>query len=256
MMRQLANYGSLVLAHGKSLQHKLVKGSNPAVRVPAVTSDRPLSWYEKLFYKLYTTGKAYCQSCTLVFESSIFPRIYVGSERVAAAELTYTELGIDCVLNCAFGVPSFYSEHVDFYQHFDMIDDAGGYVDFVHDTNFRSKLYKFIQQLYDDALTRQKQHLKPRKLLIHCVFGRSRSVALTILVLYLWYQFSNTPKTIADIYQELYKRRPVIEINQRFYAGLNEFDREFQSNLTFRNAWLSVFNPIPNTQLDQSVEET
>jgi len=247
MWSQVQQWGSLALAHAKTFAHKLTVGSEPATRISAAQNapNTPATWYARG----WDSVRAYCQGPTLVFNGSHFPQIYVGSGLNAATESTYTELGIDCVLNCAHALPAFYQTHVAFYQHLNMVDDAGGYIDFVRDKAFRTALHKFLRQLYDDATQREHKGDPPRKLLIHCVFGRSRSVAITTLTLFLWSHFEGTPQNIHTIYNNLYQLRPVISLNRVFYDGLIEFEREFAHNQRFRDAWMTVFTPLP-TSLD------
>ena len=188
---------------------------------------------------------AYSQSITLVKTSPHFPEIYIGSGWQASNGATYKQAGVECVLNCADKMPSFYRDKVVFYQHIAMVDDAGGYIDFVRDANFRTALFGFIRQLYDDTLTRRKRGLAPRKLLVHCVFGRSRSVAIAILILFLLAQFEQSPKTMSDLYRDIYKRRPLVKVNCAFYEPLLEFEKAFNDDDKFRSAWMTVFTPIP-----------
>lgn len=248
MLNQIRQWGSLALAHAKTFGHKLTVGSEPATRIPAThkAPQTPSTWYARS----WDSVRAYCQNPTLVSSAAHFPQIYVGSGLNAATESTYSEMGIDCVLNCAHALPAFFKDKVGLYQHLDMVDDAGGYIDLVRDATFRSALHKFLHQLYDDALVREHAGEPPRKLLIHCVFGRSRSVAITVLVLFLWSHFENSPKTMHQIYQELYDLRPVISMNRVFYDGLAEFEREFTCNEAFKGAWLQVFTAFP-TGLEQ-----
>lgn len=246
MIHQIKQWSSLAFAHVKTIGLKLAVGSEPATRIPATQNAPPssLTWYERGLDSL----KAYCQQPTLVFDAHHFPIIYIGSGLNAATESTYTHLGIDCILNCASALPSFYREHVSFYQHLDMVDDAGGYIDFVRDEKFRTALHQFLHLLFDDAHRRESEKIPPRKLLIHCVFGRSRSVAITTLILFLWNRYMNRhTETMQSIYYRLHRLRPVISLNRVFYDGLNEFEREFEKNKSFRDAWLKIFTPIKCT---------
>lgn len=243
MFTQLHNWGILAAAHAKTLGHKLIVGSKPATRVPApqVASATPPSLLTRITNSLY----AYGQAITLVKTSPHFPDIYIGSGWRASYGATYKQIGIDCVLNCADKLPSFYRDKIVFYQHIAMVDDAGGYIDFVCDADFRTTVFHFVRQLYDDTLTRRKEGLAPRKLLIHCVFGRSRSVAITILILFLLAQLEGDPKTISDLYRDIYKLRPLVKVNCAFYEPLLNFEKTFNSNGGFRKSWMTVFTPIP-----------
>ncbi len=243
MWNQFRSYGSLVLAHGKTWTHKIMVGSDPAVRIPA-TNVPPVQtnpWWGHV----RDSVTAYCQEPTRILDTPEFPIVYIGSVWNAATETTYTQLGIDAVLNCAEKMPAFYDTHVAFYQHLAMVDDAGGYVDFVGNTAFRTMLHQFLHQLFTDAHDRMKTAQPPRKLLVHCVFGRSRSVALTLLILYLWNQYQKTPRSMAALYQDLYDLRQVIRLNRVFFTGLVEFEQEYTTNATFREAWLTAFTISP-----------
>jgi protein-tyrosine phosphatase len=243
MLNQIRQWGSLAFAHVKTFGHKLTVGSEPATRISA--THKPPQTSSTWYARGWDSVRAYCQNPTLVLSAPHFPQIYIGSGLNAATETTYSDLGIDCILNCAHALPAFFKNKVALYQHLDMVDDAGGYIDLVQDAAFRSSLYKFLHQLYDDAIDREQKGDPPRKLLIHCVFGRSRSVAITVLVLFLWSHFENTPKSMQQIYKDLHGLRPVISMNRVFYDGLAEFEREFTHNKSFQNAWLQVFTSLP-----------
>lgn len=250
-MSQVWQYASLAWAHGETFRKKLFTGSKPAVRIPAVDplvpSPQSSTWWNSLVTavtRCKDTVVAYCQNPTLVLEAPNFPTVFIGSGFNAATKTQYETLGIDCVLSCAAGLPAFCKDQLKFYQHLDMVDDANGYVDFVNDHGFRLAMYKFIQLLHDDAAARRTQGKPMRKLLVHCVFGRSRSVALTIFLLFLWNQHEETPKSMAQLYKELHDLRPVIFLNVEFYTGLTEFEREYQTNPQFRQTWMSAFSPV------------
>lgn len=247
MLKQLVQYGSLAAAHARTFKKKVLHGSKPAKRVFAApqAADDSSSWYEKC----RTAISAYCQAPTLIRKPDNFPAIYIGSGLNAASSSTYETLGIDCVLNCASNVPAFCNDSVTHYQHLPMDDDADGYVDFVNDDTFRTRLYNFLHQLWGHP---------EKKLLVHCVFGRSRSVAVTTLILFLLDRIHGDAETerraiMPLLYQSVYDLRPVVHMNGEFFNGLCEFENAYETHEPFRRVWRTVF--MTNVDSDQEQDE-
>ena len=244
---QLDQYFILCASRLKYLGKKIISSSQGhTVRISALPvhpDSVPKTWLGKKLKHFNECKNAYIRPPDLVYQHPNFPSIYIGSEKSAAELSTYTDMDISIVFNCAKSVPIFVPDRIFIAHKIPMVDDRQYDINFVSDTRIRTFLFQSIRQVYEDQIKRAKEGLAPRKWLIHCAFGRSRSVAITIFILFLWYHYLGTPKKISEIYIDLQERRPVLELKQEFYVALEEFAREFESNELFRTQWLSVFAP-------------
>lgn len=229
MWKTLENTQKLCYGHSQSLIHKFRYGSPPAIRIRATTT--PYSkWQDRR-----DAFTAYCGEASCVFRSQNLPTIFVGSALNASCNSMYTrdKDPIDCVLNCAKFVKCF-GDSLFLYQHIQLHDDANQHIDFSQDTSFQNTLSRFLHRVLNDS--------NHHTILIHCEFGRSRSVALTILIMFLFYKHQNVEsKSMADIYREIHRARPVVYINQNFYNSLLQFEETFQANAEVREKWMSLF---------------
>lgn len=237
--RQFKNYGTLFGTRALSLGSKYLKRGNASFstpRVPHATSKDAPSTYKTI----KNTIKAFFMSPTVLLDS---PKVcmYVGSALNTASERTYTQEKVTHILNCAGDddiLPMFYAECIQCYLHISLRDESDEMCDFVEDQRFGSQLHEFLGDIFS-----QKRDPSNRVVfLVHCVFGRSRSVAICTIILFLYNQFLKTPKSMVQCYEYIGEKRHVVEMNRRFLAELSKFEAKFEEDEAFRNKWMSIFN--------------
>lgn len=235
--RQAKNYTTLIGTRAMSMATKYVARGPSAFstpRVPHTTPDHPPSAYQNA----RNTVCAFFMAPTLLLDTPTFA-LYVGSALNTAKETTYTAEHVTHVLNCAGdedALPVFYREQIEAYYKISMRDESCEQISFVKDPRINEGMRDFLQQAF---ASRDSTH--KITLLVHCVFGRSRSVAISILILFLYYHHINEPKTIVECYAYIGKKRKVVALNRRFLVELTQFESCFLKDTQFRTNWMGVF---------------
>jgi predicted protein tyrosine phosphatase len=237
--RQFKNYarffGTRVVAVGsKYMKHgTLVLPSTP--RVPHTTPDKAPTAYQNA--KDTLTALFISPTCILDTPTVC---VYVGSAFNTASEYTFTREHVTHVLACIGKrdtLPVFYAECIESYYKVAMRDEPDETIDFAEDPRVKTGVHEFLQGVF--APSRDASH--KATLLVHCVFGRSRSVAMCMLVLFLYYHHMGNPKTMVECYQYIGQKRKVVGLMCKFLLGLTQFEERFKTDATFREHWMKVF---------------
>jgi predicted protein tyrosine phosphatase len=166
--------------------------------------------------------------------------MYIGSAYGTAKETTYTNLQVSHIINCADHedyIPKFYKGHHRAYIHIAMRDNAEDSTNFIQNPLIHTELHRYLHEMFQS--TNDASHKVT--LLVHCVYGRSRSVAISILILFLYYCYHNTPKSMGELYSFIGEKRPEIELKREFMNELLKFEALFNNRKSFRDQWLSIF---------------
>ena len=236
--RQTKNYAKLFSTRAVALGTKYMKrgkASFSTPRVPHTTPEKPPTWWQNL----KNTAKAFCMAPTCIFDSPTIC-IFVGSALNTATESTYVHSNITHVFNCADkedNLPMFYQECVEAYYHLSLRDESDEEASFVDDPRFHIGMRDFLHGIF--AQDRDPSH--KATLLVHCVFGRSRSVAICIIILFLYYHHTQEHKSMIDCYEYIGKKRKVVALQRNFLVKLNQFEDRFEHDPTFRENWMSIF---------------
>lgn len=239
-VRQTKNYARLFGTRAVSVGSKYWTRGSAAFstpRVPHTTPDKPPSALKNA----KNTIKAFFMAPTLVLDTPNVC-IFVGSALNTASESTYTYSRVTHVLNCAGRddiLPLFYQECIEKYYHLSLRDESDEEASFINDSRFCNELRLFLKDVFDP----KRDSTKKATLLVHCVFGRSRSVAICIIILFLYHQHIREPMTMVQCYQHIGKLRKVVALQRRFLVEVNDFENEFKNNETFKNMWMSIFEP-------------
>lgn len=237
-IRQTKNYAHLFTTRAISVGNKYWQRGSAAFstpRVPHTTPDKPPS----AFKNAKNTIKAFFMSPTLILDSPTLS-IFVGSALNTASESTYTQARVTHVLNCAGHddiLPLFYEECIERYFHLSLRDESDEETSFTEDERFCSELRLFLKDVFNP----ERDETHKVTLLVHCVFGRSRSVAISIIILFLYYYHINEPKTMIQCYEYIGQRRKVIALQRRFLIEITNFESKFKHDERFRNMWLDIF---------------
>lgn len=237
--RQTKNYAKLFGTRAYALGYKYMKRGKSAFstpRVPHTTPEKPLSWWKNA----KNTMKAFVMAPTCIFDSPTL-MIYVGSALNTAAQTTYSEDNVTHVLNCADKedmLPMFYQECIEGYYHISLRDESDEDASFVDDPRFHTGMKDFLAGIF----TSQRDPSHKATLLVHCVFGRSRSVAICIMILFMYHQHIDAPKSVIECYEYIGQKRKVVALQRRFLVELNKFEERFQTDPTFKENWMSIFD--------------
>lgn len=237
--RQTKNYAKLFGTRAYALGAKYMKRGKAAFstpRVPHTTPEKPPSTWQNA----KNTLKAFFMSPTCIFDTPTLT-IFVGSALNTAAETTYSKSNVTHVLNCADKedmLPMFYQECIEGYYHLSLRDESDEDASFVDDPRFHSGMRDFLSNIFSSK--RDASH--KATLLVHCVFGRSRSVAICIMILFLYYQHVTEPKSMIQCYEYIGKKRKVVALQRRFLVELNNFENRFCNDVEFREKWMSIFD--------------
>lgn len=226
-------FSSRVVATVKKLSTK-GSASFSTPRIPHTTPSKPPSWWQNA----KNTLKAFFKQQSILLNTPTF-MILIGSAFNTSKENTYTHNQITHVLNCAGKgdkLPRFYQDHIDAYLHIPMRDEFDENINFIHDP-IMSDLRHFLCEFFSSQDPSNKHTL-----LLHCVYGRSRSVAIAILILFLYQQMLDEPRTMFQCYAHIGKLRKEIYINSTLMEQLVQFQSEFEENAKFRDSWLSIFS--------------
>lgn len=169
--------------------------------------------------------------------------IYVGSVRDSMRDTLYSESheNVNYVLTCAKSAPCPYTQDVARCLKLSLVDTGGDLTNFISHRTFARDLNNFIREWYRD----------PGNMLIHCVFGRSRSVAISALVIYIFkmnevmkdkpWDDTMTSKYhgtyMNEIYTTIAKKRCVVAMKENFMKQLHHFANCFCSSEKFRKLW-------------------
>jgi len=246
--RQAKNIGKLFASRAVSLGTKYLYRGSAAFstpRVPLNTPTRPPTTYENA----KNTLKAFFMGPTLLLDTPNFC-IYVGSAFNTAKESTYRQQNVTHVLNCAGSddyVPMFYADHIQVYQQIPMRDESTEAIDFITDPRIQTDLYNFFRNV-----NTQRDPTNKATVLIHCIFGRSRSVAICCIILFLYFQKhpkhppvensdDSDPPTMTSCYYYIGERRKVIAINRQLFTQLTRFEEHFLHDKDFHQKWSDLF---------------
>jgi predicted protein tyrosine phosphatase len=236
--RQATNYAHFFGSRAVSLGKKYMKRGNSAFstpRVPHTTPDKAPTAYQNA----KNTIKALFMAPTCILDSTTV-KMYVGSALNTASESTFTNEHVTHVLNCAGDddvLGMYYEECIEGYYKLSLRDESDEDADFVNDSRFHTGMRNFLKGVF----TPTRDETNTSTLLVHCVFGRSRSVAICMIILFLYHQHMGTSKTMIECYEDMGKKRKVIALNRRFLPELAKFEDEFHTNATFRDGWMEVF---------------
>lgn len=222
---------------GISMAQKYWSRGNAAFstpRVPHTTPEKaPGTW------KNFTnTIKALLMAPTCILDSPQV-KIYVGSGLNTASESTFTKEHVTHILNCAGDddrLKIYYNECVEGYYAISLRDESDEDANFVTDPRFHTGMRDFLQGIF---AKRDASH--KATLLVHCIFGRSRSVAISMIILFLYYQHLGEPKTMIQCYEYIGRKRKVVALQRRFLTEVNNFQDEFEKNKAFRDKWMDIF---------------
>jgi predicted protein tyrosine phosphatase len=237
-VRQSKNYMKLFGTRAYALGTKYInhgKSSFSTPRVPHTTPNKPPS----LWKNFTNTIKAFCMEPTCIVDSDTLT-IFVGSAFNTASASTYSKTNITHIINCADKedmLPIFYQEYIEAYYSISLRDEDDEDASFVEDSRFHEGLLNFLSNIFNKK--RDASHKV--NLLVHCVFGRSRSVAICIIILFLFNQYNNTPKSIIQCYEYIGKKRKVIALQRRFLIELTAFQHKFEKDIVFKQKWMSIF---------------
>ena len=134
--------------------------------------------------------------------TQVSPRIYVGSAFDAADEDQLDAHGITHIVNATRGIQCFFRDNEVQYLRVP-VGDTG-------DDRIAIHLYDQVAQWMLAALRNPRA-----KLLVHCMMGRSRSVALVCY--FLWIQ-QRMP--VAQAYAQVSAARSCVDMNMNFYKDL------------------------------------
>jgi len=133
------------------------------------------------------------------FPTHILKNLYLGSKETAEDKFVLKSIGIDCIINCTRDIPCYFENENFLYHQIPMEDDPS------QKLNLDSTI-EFIEK-----------NISTKKILIHCVAGRSRSVAVCIQYLKKFHQ-----KNFVETHEFLRKKRPLISLNSGFVEQLKE----------------------------------
>jgi len=134
--------------------------------IPVFTNKIINNRFDKNRPSIYVSNKLDSFSCFFSNANLIIDNIYLGSMYNASDNIFLDEVGINSIVNITADVPNFYEDKISYFN----IRIADNGEDILTGDYLRAS-YKFI----DDN--------KNKPVLIHCAFGRSRSVS--VLVYYL-----------------------------------------------------------------------
>ena len=237
-VRQTKNYAHLFGTRAMSVSSKYWRRGSAAFstpRVPHTTPDKPPS----AFKNAKNTIKAFFMAPTLILDTPSIS-IFVGSALNTASESTYTQSQVTHVLNCAGRddiLPLFYQECIEKYYHLSLRDESDEEASFTKDPRFCNDLRLFLKNVFDPT----RDPTNKATLLVHCVFGRSRSVAISIIILFLYHQHIKEPMTMVECYEQIGKLRKVVALQRRFLVEVNDFENKFKTNEEFKKMWLDIF---------------
>src|SRR6056300_1713190 len=175
--RQVKNYAHFFGTRAISLGKKYINRGNSAFstpRVPHTTPDRPPSAWKNA----KNTVKALFISPTCILETPLI-KIYVGSAFNTASESTFTNENVTHILNCAGDddvLSVYYEECIEGYYSISLRDESDEDANFVEDPRFHMGLKEFLECIFSG-----RDETNRATLLVHCVFGRSRSVAICMI---------------------------------------------------------------------------
>lgn len=237
-VRQSKNYLKLFSTRAYALTNKYMtrgKASFSTPRVPFSTPDKAPSVWQNL----KNTAKAFLMQPTCIYDSNVLT-ILIGSALNTASEKTYSKCKVTHILNCADKedmLPIFYQECIEVYHHISLRDEDDEDTCFVDDIKINDGLFNFLKNIFSST----RDASNKITLLIHCVFGRSRSVAISIIILFLINQNKQTPKTIIECYEYIGQKRKVIALQRRFLIELTSFEHKFNNDVQFKNKWMTIF---------------
>ena len=237
--RQTKNYAKLFGTRAYALGAKYMKRGSSSFstpRVPYTTPENPPTWWQNL----KNTAKAFVMAPTCIFDTPTL-MIYVGSAFNTASKSTYSHSNVTHVFNCADKedkLPMFYQECIEGYYHLSLRDESDENASFVDDPRFHSGMRDFLSGIF----TSKRDPSHKATLLVHCVFGRSRSVAICIIILFLYYQHIEEPKSMIECYEYIGKKRKVVALRRGFLVELNAFEEHFEQDPQFREKLMSIFN--------------
>eukprot|EP01136_Pigoraptor_vietnamica_P013966 Opistho-1_new@55567 len=140
--------------------------------------------------------------------TEVLPFLYLGTEKNSADASTLDALGISMILNVAKECPYHFDEGRFEYKKCALEDSST----------------EDIRRIFDDAFDYIDEARRTnRRVLVHCLGGVSRSVAIVI-----GYLMSRYSMTLDDAYGYVRERRPVIAPNLNFMGQLLELQEEMQ----------------------------
>jgi protein-tyrosine phosphatase len=140
--------------------------------------------------------------------TKIDDNIYLGTSLNAANYKELKQYNINCIINVTKSISNYYendeNDENEFHYYRISVED-------IKDESIINNLeitYKYIE----------KQINNNNIILIHCFAGRSRSVALV-----LFYLIKKYKKSIDESYNNILKKREVVNINKSFYDEIEEY---------------------------------
>ena len=262
MLSQATAYAKLAAMRSYVAASRLVSldFGSASKRVPHYYQAQHSSGWMGWASKLSDNILAFTSEPTLVLDS-LTCKLWLGSAMTSAQHKTYDQLGVSHVINCASSkdcLPVFFSQMHLQYLCIAMEDDSSETIDFVDDKRILHDLHGF--------LCRAQQSDRPN-ILVHCVFGRSRSVAVTMLIVWLHQvcqsnhtnqtnqsnqsnqtgqtdqsnQTGQNQPTMLQIYNQLAARRKCIAVQECMFRALERFVQHFNSDAEFAEHWRQVF---------------
>jgi protein-tyrosine phosphatase len=170
---------------------------------------------ERLYPKKNLSEYLYDQMNFFSKPTLVYPNLYLGSMYNALLWQTLVDNNIKYIINVTDEVTNCYPKYIEYYQIH------------IKDDNNQSLLPYF-----DESYNKIEEFLNrgDGNVLVHCVFGASRSV--TIITEYLR---RKTGEPVNDIIQKLKEIRPIINPTQQFIQDLN-YSQNTQSNTEDNNS--------------------
>jgi len=196
--------------------------SYTAARAPTVTSNTGHGLAGHGFANLPTNAFAfvgeYCFHEPDHLPTPVGRQVLVGSVRHATMVPMLRRLGVTHVVNCAAGdcsVPVGEYEEVGIeYMPLRGVDNEGYPILKRH----LEQLLQFVGPVLDNStLAKGREHANKGRVLLHCVAGRNRSVALAVALVLI---FELMP--LPNIVRRLFQRRPFVLTNQSFRQQLSD----------------------------------
>lgn len=105
----------------------------------------------------------------------------------------------------------------------------------------RTDLKRVIKTLWSFVVESQKPF---NKLFVHCHSGQNRSATVVITILM---KLKSGPKNLKEAYRMVKKKRPIVQINEKYARQLSELESELFGVTSMPNDWMSVHTFCMNT---------
>jgi len=146
----------------------------------------------------------------------IIDDIYLGNAYNASNYSNIINNNIGLIINVTEEIPNYYSceNNIEYYNV--SIKDLNTY----HITDFLTVTIKKMRQFYEEEKKKQVDtNILPKKILIHCFMGSSRSATLVIAYLAKYHNLS-----IDEALAYCKKKRDLVNINTTFYSDLKKWN--------------------------------